>query len=272
MAQAQTGKTATTQGSPVLVAREDRIAVITLNRPDDGNRWRKEMLLAFEPIVEALHQDEDTQVVVIRGAGEEYFSWGAFDPAIRGAMGKQEIVDFVLRGSRLRDSLEMLPQIVIAAINGKARGNGVELALACDMRFVSERATMSFPEADMGGIPGGGGPARLPSVVGHARALELICSGREVGADEMVRIGFALAAYPHATFVDEVMTFARHISEKGPIALRGAKRISHTRLAPGLREARQLSDELRAKLEWSHDVDEAIAAHREGRKPRFTGK
>jgi len=272
MAQAQTGKTATTQGSPVLVAREDRIAVITLNRPDDGNRWRKEMLLAFEPIVEALHQDEDTQVVVIRGAGEEYFSWGAFDPAIRGAMGKQEIVDFVLRGSRLRDSLEMLPQIVIAAINGKARGNGVELALACDMRFVSERATMSFPEADMGGIPGGGGPARLPSVVGHARALELICSGREVGADEMVRIGFALAAYPHARFMDEVMAFARHISEKGPIALRGAKRVSQTRLAPGLREARQLSDELRAKLEWSHDVDEAIAAHREGRKPRFTGK
>jgi hypothetical protein len=70
----------------------------------------------------------------------------------------------------------------------------------------------------------------------------------------------------------EVLTFARRISEKGPIALRGAKRIAHARLAPGLREARQLSDELRGKLEWSHDVDEAIAAHREGRKPRFTGK
>ena len=88
----------------------------------------------------------------------------------------------------------------------------------------------------------------------------------------MVRIGFALAAYPHATFMDEVMAFARGIAEKGPIALRGAKRIAHARLAPGLREARQLSDELRAQLEWSHDVDEAIAAHREGRKPRFTGR
>jgi enoyl-CoA hydratase/carnithine racemase len=257
---------------PVLVAREDKVAVITLNRPEDGNRWRKETLLAFEPIVEALHHDEDTQVVVIRGAGEEYFSWGAFDPAIRGAMGKQDIVDFVLRGSRLRDSLEGLPQIVIAALNGKARGNGVELALACDMRFASERATISFPEADMGGIPGGGGPARLPGVVGHARALELLCSGREVGAEEMVRIGFALAAYPHASFMDQVMAFARHIAHKGPIALRGAKRLAQARLRPGLREARQLSDELRAKLEWSHDVDEAIAAHREGRKPRFTGK
>lgn len=258
--------------SPVLLAREGKVAVITLNRPQDGNRWRKEMLFAFEPVVDALHKDEETQVVVVRGAGDEYFSWGAFDPAIRGAMEKQEIVDFVLRGARLRDQIELLPQIVIAALNGKARGNGVELALACDMRFASDRATISFPEADMGGIPGGGGPARLPAVVGHARALELLCSGREVGPDEMVRIGFALAAYPHARFMDEVMAFARHISEKGPIALRGAKRIAQARLAPGLAEARRMSDALRAKLEWSHDVDEAIAAHRDGRKPRFTGK
>ena len=274
MTSAQSGAadTAHSASGPVLVKREGKIVTITLNRPEDGNRWRKEMLFAFEPVVEALHRDEEAQIVIVTGAGEEYFSWGAFDPAIRGSMSKQDIVDFVLRGSRLRDSLEMLPQIVIAALNGKARGNGVELALACDMRFVSDRATMSFPEADMGGIPGGGGPARLPSVVGRARALELLCSGREVGAEEMVRIGFALALYPYARFMDEVMAFARNLSEKGPIALRGAKRIAHTRLAPGLREARQLSDELRAKLEWSHDVDEAIAAHREGRKPRFTGK
>jgi enoyl-CoA hydratase/carnithine racemase len=165
-----------------------------------------------------------------------------------------------------------VPQIVIAALNGRARGNGGELALACDMRYVSERATLSFPEADMGGIPGGGGPARLPAVVGRARAIELLCSGREVGAEEMVRIGFALAAFPHDRLVDEVTKIARHMAEKGPIALRGIKRIAHTRLAPGLREARWISDELRSKLEWSHDVDEAIAAHKEGRKPRFTGK
>ena len=258
--------------SPLLVTREGKIAVITLNRPEDGNRWRKDMLYAFEPVVDALHKDEETQVVIVRGAGDEYFSWGAFDPAIRGGMEKQEIVDFVLRGSRLRDSLELLPQIVIAALNGKARGNGVELALACDMRYVSDRATISFPEADMGGIPGGGGPARLPAVVGHARALELLCTGREVGAEEMVRIGFALAVFPHARFMEEVMKVAKTMAEKGPIALRGAKRIAQARLAPGLAEARRMSDALRAKLEWSHDVDEAIAAHREGRKPRFTGK
>jgi enoyl-CoA hydratase/carnithine racemase len=257
---------------PVLFERGEKIAVITLNRPQDGNRWTRDMLAAFEPVVEALHKDEETQVVVVRGAGEEYFSWGAFDPKIRGSMDKQELVEFVLRGARLRDSLEMVPQIVIAALNGKARGNGGELALACDMRYVSDRSTLSFPEADMGGLPGGGGPARLPAVVGRARAIELLCSGREIDAQEMVRIGFALAAFPHERLMDEVMRIARGMAEKGPIALRAIKRVAHTRLAPGLREARWLSDEIRSKLEWSHDVDEAIAAHREGRKPRFTGR
>ena len=141
----------------VLVEREDKILVITLNRPENRNLWNREMLLAFEPVVDALHQDEDAHVVVLKGSGGEYFSWGAFDPAIRGAMDKNEVVEMVLRGSRLRDSLEVVPQLTICAINGKARGNGVELSLACDMRFVSDRSTIEFPEADMGGIPGGGG-------------------------------------------------------------------------------------------------------------------
>lgn len=257
---------------PLLVAREGRVVTVTLDRPAERDRWTREMLAAFEPVVAALARDEEAQVVVVTGAGDEYFSWGASDPAIRAAMPKQELVDFVLRGARLRDALELLPQIVIAAVNGKARGNGVELAAACDMRFVSERAPISFPEADMGGFPGGGGPARLPTLVGRARALELLGSGREVGAEEMVRIGFALATYPHERLRAQVAAFAQRLAEKGPLALRGAKRIVHTRLAPGLREARGLSDRLRAELEWSRDVDEAIAAHREGRRPRFTGR
>ena len=230
------------------------------------------MLARFEAVANELAVDAATHVVVVRGAGEEFFSWGALDPKIRGAMPKQDVVDFVLRSGRLADAVEALPQIVVAALNGRARGMGVELALACDLRFAASRATIQFPEADMGGIPGGGGPARLPAVVGHARALELICSGREVGAEEMVRIGFALAAWPDGRFMDEVLAFARNAAEKGPIALRGAKRISRVRLGPGLHEARSLSDEMRAALEWSADVDEAIAAHREGRKPRFAGR
>jgi enoyl-CoA hydratase len=108
--------------------------------------------------------------------------------------------------------------------------------------------------------------------VGHARALDLLCSGRLVGAEEMVRIGFALASFPHDRMIEEVMSYARLVASKGPIAVRGSKRISFTRLAPGLREARHVSDQLRSKLEWTHDVDEAIRAHKEGRKPRFTGR
>jgi enoyl-CoA hydratase/carnithine racemase len=258
--------------SPILVSTSDRVAHITLNGPADGNRWTADMLAAFESVIDGLNRDEDTHIVTIRGAGEEYFSWGALDPKIRGAMPKQAVVDFVLRSARLTDALAALPQIVVAAVNGRARGMGVELALACDIRLVSERATIQLPEAGMGGIPGCGGPARLPAVVGHARALELLCTGREVAAEELVRIGFALAAFPHERLAGEVAAFARAAAQQGPIALRGAKRISRERLGAGLDAARALSDELRAGLEWSRDVDEAIAAHREGRKPRFTGR
>jgi len=86
----------------------------------------------------------------------------------------------------------------------------------------------------------------------------------------MIATGFALAAFPHDHFKAEVHAFARSLAEKGPLALRGAKRISNARLSPGFAEARLLSDNLRAQLEWSHDVDEAIAEDREGRKPKFT--
>ncbi|KPK19779.1 MAG: hypothetical protein AMJ67_04240, partial [Betaproteobacteria bacterium SG8_41] len=89
----------------VLVEREDKILTITLNRPESHNLWNREMLLAFEPVVDALHRDEEAHVVILKAAGGEYFSWGAFDPAIRGAMDKNEVVEMVLRGSRLRDSL-----------------------------------------------------------------------------------------------------------------------------------------------------------------------
>ena len=103
-------------------------------------------------------------------------------------------------------------------------------------------------------------------------ALDLMCSGRPMDAAEMVRSGFALWSAPGENFMDRVMAYATHVAGKGPIALRGAKRIVTARQTPGFTEARLLSDALRAQLEYSHDVDEALAAAREGRAPRYTGR
>jgi len=247
------------------------VCTITISRPEHGNRWRGETSQELAALVKTLRHRDDIHVVILTGAGDVDFCLGSFNPQIRAAMPKEQIVDFVIKANMLFDSFEALPQIVIAAINGHARGSGVEIALACDMRIVAERATVAFPEADMGGFPGGGGPVRLPEVVGHGRALEMLCTGRVVPAEELIQIGFAQAIGRSADFTADVQAFVGQLTGKGPIALRGAKQIVTARLRPGFHEARALSDRLRRELEWSHDVDEALTAYKEGRSPVFRG-
>ena len=107
---------------------------------------------------------------------------GLLNPEIRGSLPKNEVLDFVFLANRVFDAVEALPQIVIAAINGTVMAGAVELALACDIRLVADHAKLSMPEAKWGGFPGAGGPVRLPMVVGHGHAMDLIGTGREIDA------------------------------------------------------------------------------------------
>ena len=191
---------------------------------------------------------------------------------MRASYSKEQILELVRTANRLYDALEALPQIVIAALNGAARAGAAELSLACDIRLAAAHATFALPEALWGGFPGAGGPVRLPGIVGRARALEIICTGRELDAAEMERLGLVLSVHPADRLLTEARALAARIAASGPLATRGAKRIVNTRLSSGFGEARSLSDALRHALEWSRDVDEGMAAHREGRAPRFTGR
>ena len=256
----------------VKVARDGRVMTITLDRPGDQNRLTREVLLALQGIVERLREDDETQAVVITGGGAEFFSMGILNPVVRAGYTKDQILDMVRRANRLYDAIEALPQIVIAAFNGAARAGAAELSLACDIRLAAAHATWALPEALWGGFPGAGGPVRLPGIVGRARALELICTGREIDAAEMERLGLVLAVHPTARLLAEAQALAARISASGPIATRGAKRIMNVRNTAGYGAARELSDALRHALEWSKDIDEGMLAHREHRAPRFTGR
>jgi enoyl-CoA hydratase/carnithine racemase len=260
-----------TTTSPV-VAREGRIVTVTFNDPENGNRLTPAVLATLAAVVGELVDDQDAQVVIITGSGTEFFSSGILSPVIRRELAKDEIVRLVLQANRLYDAIEGLPQIVIAALNGEARAGAAELCLACDIRLAAENASFRLPEASWGGFPGAGGPVRLPAIVGRARALEIICSGRQVLAPEMERVGLALAVHPTERLMIEARALAETITANGPLATRGAKRIVNTRLTSGFAAARALSDALRAAVEWSQDVDEGTAAHAEGRSPRFTGR
>ena len=256
----------------LVMKRAGRVAHITIANPDEQNRLTPNALAKLEVIAAELNRDEEIQAVIIAGEGAQNFSTGILNPVLRAAFSKDDIIALVRLANRAFNAIEAVPQIVIAAINGPARAGAAELALACDIRLSAEHATMTFPEAAWGGFPGAGGPYRLASIVGRARALELICSGREVEAKEMERIGLVQGVYSASALAAAAAELADRVAAAGPLAIRGAKRIIRSRLEPGLEAARELSDALRHELEWSRDVDEGIAAHREGRTPRFVGR
>ena len=259
-------------GNTIVLERAPPVATITIDRPGDQNRLRREDMERLGEIVAQLGNDDTIHAVIITGAGEDFFSAGLLNPEIRASLPKDEILDFVFLANRVYDAVEDLPQMVIAAINGTVMAGAVELALACDIRLVADHAKLSMPEAKWGGFPGAGGPVRLPMVVGHGRAMELIGTGREIDAAEMARVGLVEHVHPKDALRGAARDMAETIGANGPLATRGAKRIARVRREAGFTSARTLSDALRRDLEWSADVDEGIAAHREGRRARFTGR
>ena len=254
----------------VLYSAAERIACVTLNRPDDENRMTPAVLQRLDGLIDTISRDADIQVVIVSGAGAQFFSAGMLHPRIRAKLTKEEILGIVRLGNAVFDKLEALPQITIAALNGITRAGAAELSLACDLRIAAAHATFSLPEAKWGGFPGAGAPVRLPAIVGRARALEILSTGRELDAQEMERLGLTIETAADA--LAAARELAGSIAACGPLAIRGAKRIVNARAEGGFRAARELSDKLRWALEDTHDLKEGTAALLEGRAPKFTGR
>jgi len=256
----------------ILFKREGRVAVITLNRPDDENRMTREVLARLGAIADELAGDEETLAVILTGSGGKFFSAGMLHPKVRATLSREQILGMVRLANTVFDRIEALPQVVIAALNGVTRAGAAEMTLACDIRIAASHATFAVPEAKWGGFPGAGAPVRLPGLVGRARALELICTARELNAQEMEHWGLTLATHAPEKLMDAAYDIANRIAACGPLAIRGAKRIVNLRERAGFAAARELSDALRHALESTSDMTEGQAAILEGRAPRFTGK
>jgi enoyl-CoA hydratase/carnithine racemase len=249
-----------------------RIARIVLNRPDEQNLLSRDLLLALRTTVNDLASNPEIQVLTLTAEGTECFSTGILTPALRGQLAKDKVLELIRLANATFDAIEALPQIVIAGLNGYVRAGAVELALACDIRIAGDHVRLASPEAKWGGFPGAGAPVRLPNIVGTARTLELLCTGREIGAAEMERYRLVEFVVPPDHVHAELDALAETIASNGPLATRGTKRIVRLGEIAGSRAARELSDALRSALEFSQDVDEGIAATRAGRKPQFTGR
>ena len=231
----------------ILVERHDRIATVTLNRPDRANTLNDVLFGQLREAMTSLASERETRVIIVTGAGR-HFSGGADLRAIR--QGPSITPGFSI-------DFDWVPQPVIAAINGAAMGGGCEIALACDFRVMSTTATIGLPEIRFGALPAGGATVRLPRVVGLAHAKRLIMTGEPLDAAEALSIGLVdRVAEP-----DDLLTAARELADllasRAPYAVRAAKFLLNRALDADVTSGMEL--ELRTTLTMATPAEQADA-------------
>jgi enoyl-CoA hydratase len=254
-----------------LEPRGGGITWIVLDRPKALNAFNTQTLRELELALDRARDDESLRVLVITGAGEKAFAAGA-DIAEMADMGPQQGRAFSVLGHRVFDKLESLPVPTIAAVNGFALGGGMELALACDLIYASDRAKFGQPEVNLAVIPGFGGTQRLPRKVGPMRALELCFTGDLIPAQKAQEIGLALEVFPAAELHARVEEVARKIVAKGPLAIAALKRVILEGRGADPRTANMLEQETFGVLFGSDDQKEGMRAFLEKRAAAFRGR
>ncbi|RLB04374.1 MAG: enoyl-CoA hydratase [Deltaproteobacteria bacterium] len=255
----------------ILKERDGQIVVLTLNRPEVMNSLNFPLLLALKDQVEEIHFDNETRVVIITGTGDRAFCAGA-DLKERATMSETEVKKFIFTIRNLFTFIENMNKPVIAAVNGIALGGGTELALACDIRIASTKASMGLTETRLAIIPGAGGTQRLPRLIGRGKAKELIFTGRRVDAKEALEIGLVNKICEPEDLIGEAKKMAEMICETGPIAIQQAKyAINH-----GIETDINTGLAIESNAYWitipTEDRLEGLRAFKEKRKPVYKGK
>ncbi|MBN2309346.1 MAG: enoyl-CoA hydratase/isomerase family protein [Candidatus Hydrogenedentes bacterium] len=255
----------------ISVEQGDGCAVIALNRPK-VNALSLDLVREIRAAVVGLEADDAVGCIVITGAGQRAFSGGADVPTIQ-----ESLRDAFAEGGLLAEGLETINAIatctkpVIAAVNGTAVGGGCELALACHLRLASDTARFGQPEINLGIIPGWGGTHRLPRIVGEARALDWMLTGRMVSAAEALEAGLVCKVLPENELMGAARDLAAALAKQPRVAVRAILRAVRERaLHPDRGSA--LEAEGFAETAASKDAAEGIAAFLEKRAPNFVGE
>jgi len=244
----------------VIYIKEDHLTHIILNRPEANNIINQQLAQELDDVCRQINQDDDTYVVVITGAGDRVFC------------GSELEEPELSRYYSLATAIASIDRPVIAAINGEALGQGLELALSCDIRLASQQARLGFPQIALGLIPMDGGTQRLPRIVGKGKALELILTGEIITAEEALEIGLVNKVVAEGNLAAEAEAVAKAIASKGPIALRYIKEAVNKGLDLTLEQGLHLEADLYFILHTTADRTEGIKAFLEKRPPQFEGR
>jgi enoyl-CoA hydratase len=255
----------------LLIERDGAVAILTLNRPKVLNALNTQTLDELRRAILELKHDEGVRAVVLTGAGEKSFVAGADINELATqtpTIGRQH----ALAGQHVLDLIQNMGKPVIAAINGYALGGGCELAMACTMRIAADTAKLGQPEINLGIIPGYAGTQRLARLVGRGRALELLLTGDQIGAQEAHRLGLVNRVVPAAELMAEAKTLAATLAAKAPIAVRYILDAVHKGLDMPFAEAQTYEATLFGLVASTEDMREGTKAFLEKRKPEFKGK
>jgi len=254
----------------ILISTADRVATITINRPDKLNALNEPTRSAIVAALDRFEEDPDVRVVILTGAGKAFVAGadiGEFE-------GRTPVAQHRVMSNphiNVFDAADRFPKPIIAAVNGFALGGGCELAMACDLRIASDKAKLGQPEINLGILPGGGGTQRLPRLVGLGAAYKLLYTGEMVTADEALRLGLVDEVVPAAELMTRVKALAAAIAAKSPVALRYIKDAVRASMRAPLDEGLQLERTLFGLVFASEDKVEGVEAFLAKRKPDFKG-
>jgi enoyl-CoA hydratase len=258
------------EGRTILIETANRVATVTVNRPDKRNALNAPTRQAFIEALDALERDDSVRAVIVTGAGDKAFIAGA---DIAEFEGRRPVDQFrVMRERSVYDVADAFPKPIIAAINGFCLGGGCELAMACDIRLAADTAKLGQPEVNLGILPGGGGTQRLPRLVGLGAAYRLLYTGDLIDATEALRIGLVDAVVPVSDLMPQARALAEKIAAKSPVALRLIKEAVRASVRTPLDEGVRHEATLFGLAFSSEDKAEGVAAFLAKRAPEFTGK
>lgn len=255
----------------ILVALDNGVATVTINRPEKLNALNKATISELNQAFSLLDQDENVRVVIVTGSGEKAFVAGA-DISEFANFSVEQGGDLAAKGQELLfDFVENMKTPVIGAVNGFALGGGLELAMSCHFRVASDNAKMGLPEVSLGVIPGYGGTQRLPQLVGKGRAMEMIMTAGMMTADEAKTYGLVNHVVPQSELLAFCNGIAQKIMKNSPYAIAKAIGAINANFKDGVDG---FKEEIKAFGECfgSDDFREGTTAFLEKRKAAFTGK
>jgi enoyl-CoA hydratase len=255
----------------VKVAREDRVAILTIDNPP-VNMISRPVMSDLEAVLQELFDDDEVKVIIVTGGGQMVFVAGADINAILELKTPDEAKQIVAQVHDVFQQIEGSSKPIIAAINGHCLGGGLELAMACHMRIANNRAMFGHTEITLGVIPGFGGTQRLPRIVGKGKALELILTGDRITGAEAASIGLVNKAVPGTEVMKTAMGLAKKISSFGRPAISAAMEAVNEGLQVSLPKGLEIEADKFSALVETQDMHEGLTAFLEKRQPKFQDK